>query len=175
MISTPMRITILFAVALLVGPACLSAQAQRATITGIVKDAVSGRAVDLATVYVEGSNTAAESAENGRYSIVVPAEEVFTLVFTRIGYQEVKTELGPLPARSNQQIDVDMAPSESDIEVIVRESKIEEGGMIQEDVEQLKLLPTTTGNLESQLLLTYIMRFIKMGKPSILYTISART
>ena len=148
----PMRFYAVFCCSLfLLLSASLSAQNERATVTGIVKDAISNQAVDLATVYVKGSNTAVETAENGRYSIVVPAGEVFTLVFTRIGYQEASTELGPLPARSNQQIDVDLAPAESDIEVIVRESKIEEGGMVREDVEQLKLLPTTTGNLESVL------------------------
>ena len=35
--------------------------------------------------------------------------------------------------------------------MIVRESKIEEAGMIKEDVSQLKLIPTTSGNFESLL------------------------
>jgi len=51
----------------------VSAQNERATVTGIVRDAVSDRVIDLATVYIKGSNTASETAENGRYSIVVPA------------------------------------------------------------------------------------------------------
>jgi hypothetical protein len=129
----------------------LRAQNERATVTGIVRDAFSDQVVDLTTIYIKGSNTATETAENGRYSIVVPANKVFTLVYSRLGYQEATVEVGPLPVRSNQQIDVNLAPTESDIEVIVRESKIEEGGMVREDVEQLKLLPTTTGNLESVL------------------------
>lgn len=129
----------------------LSAQNEKATVTGIVRDAITDQAVELVTIYIEGTNRAVESAENGRYNIVVPANEIVTLVFSRIGYQEGRAKVGPLPARSNQQIDVNLPPSESDIEVIVRESKLEEGGMINEDVEQLKLLPTTTGNLESVL------------------------
>lgn len=146
-----MRFTITTSLLLLLGFASLNAQNEKATITGIVRDVISDQAIDLVTVYVKGSNTAAETAANGRYNIVVPANETFTLIFSRIGYQEGSTELGPLPARSNQQVDVNLAPSESEIEVIVRESKIEEGGMVTEDVEQLKLLPTTTGNLESVL------------------------
>lgn len=130
---------------------CAWAQTERATITGVVRDAVSDKPIDLVTVYIKGSNTAAESAENGRYSIAVPANEVFTLVFSRIGFQEANAQVGPLPARANQQIDVALASTESDIEVVVRESKIEEGGMVREEMTQLKLLPTTTGNLESVL------------------------
>jgi hypothetical protein len=52
---------------------CAWAQTERATITGVVRDAVSDKPIDLVTVYIKGSNTAAESAENGRYSITVPA------------------------------------------------------------------------------------------------------
>jgi hypothetical protein len=142
----------IFLLLLTVGLAVVvSAQNERATVTGIVRDAVSDRVIDLATVYVKGTNTASETAENGRYSIVIPAGEVVTIVYTRLGYAEAVVAVGPLPVRSNQQVDVSLAPAESDIEVIVRESKIEEGGMIQEDVRQLKLLPTTTGNLESVL------------------------
>ena len=54
-----------------------------------------------------------------------------------------------MPIRSRRQVDVGLAPSDSDIEVIVRESKLEEAGMVRENVEQLKLIPTTTGNFES--------------------------
>ncbi|MEZ4983748.1 MAG: carboxypeptidase-like regulatory domain-containing protein [Saprospiraceae bacterium] len=144
-----MRLSLLLC--LLLSIAGVQAQNERATVTGIIKDAVSEQAIDLVTVYIKGSQYATETAPNGRYSIVVPAGEVFTLIFSRIGYQEAAATLGPLPARSNQQIDVSMAPMESDIEIIVRESKIEEGGMVREDVSQLKLLPTTTGNLESVL------------------------
>ena len=56
-----------------------------------------------------------------------------------------------MPVRSRRQIDVSLAPLDSDIEVVVRESKIEDAGMVREDVTQLKLLPTTTGNFESVL------------------------
>ncbi|RME95702.1 MAG: carboxypeptidase-like regulatory domain-containing protein, partial [Bacteroidetes bacterium] len=129
----------------------LTAQSEKATVTGIVRDAVSDRAIELVTVYMEGTNRAVETAENGRYSLVIPANEKVSIIYSRIGYQEAKISVGPLPARANQQVDVSLVPIESDLEVIVREGKIEEGGMIKEDVEQLKLLPTTTGNLESVL------------------------
>ncbi len=125
------------------------AQVGSATITGRITDAVSDQPIELVTVYILGTSTAVESADNGRYAIRVPADTAFTLVFTRIGFKDTRTEVRPLPAGSSKQIDVSLAPAESEVEVIVRESEIQEGGMIRETVEELRLLPTTTGNLES--------------------------
>ncbi len=127
------------------------AQNEKAVISGIVKDAVSDAPVEFATVYLKGTSTATETASNGRYRIEIPANQEVVLVISRIGYKEISTTLEPMPARSSRQIDVPLVPSDSDIEVEVRGSKIEEGGMIREDVTQLKLLPSTTGNLESML------------------------
>lgn len=127
------------------------AQNEKAVISGIVKDAVSDAPIEFATVYLKGTNTATETAVNGRYRIEIPANQEVVLVVSRIGYKEISTTLEPMPPRSSRQIDVPLAPSDSDIEVEVRGSKIEEGGMIREDVTQLKLLPSTTGNLESML------------------------
>jgi len=133
----------------------LSAQeANLAKVTGLVTDAVSETPVDLVTVYIEGTNKAVETSTTGRYSITVPANEDFVLVFSRIGYQKVEAKIANMPPRTTRQVDVEMPPINSDVEVIVRESKIKDAGIITEDVEQLRLLPTTTGNLES--LLPYI-------------------
>jgi len=123
----------------------------QASVTGLVTDAVAESPIELVTVYIKGSTSAVETSENGRYSLIVPANEPFTLVFTRIGYRAAEAQLAAMPARSNRQVDVSLAPTNSKLEVVVRESKIEEGGLIRESVEELKLLPTTTGNLESLL------------------------
>ncbi len=126
------------------------AQSDRtAVITGLVRDAVSEAPIDLVTIYIKDKNINTETAANGRYRIEVPVNESFILIFTRIGYTEVSTEVAAMPPRSSKQIDVDMPPIESGLEVTVRASKIEESGMVREDVSNMKLLPTTTGNLES--------------------------
>lgn len=122
---------------------------KKALVSGIVTDAVSGEPVDFVTIYIKDSNTATESATNGRYSLQVPAGKPFTLVFTRIGYKESPVTIRALPARGSIQVDVQLAPSDSELEVIVTESRLEGSGMVREGVDQLKLLPTTTGNLES--------------------------
>lgn len=120
-----------------------------AVITGRVTDALTEEPVDFVTIYVDGTSNSTESSTNGRYRIEIPIEEGFVLVFSRIGYKESRVTVGAMPARSSKQIDVSLAPADSEIEVVVRESKLEEGGAIKESVEALKLLPTTSGNLES--------------------------
>ena len=143
------RIPFLLAV-LLFGGLPLSAQdGASAKVTGLVIDAVSEAPVEFVTVYIDGSSTAVETSETGRYSIAVPVNEAFTLVFSRIGYQEARAEIKAMPARTSRQVDVNLAPVNTELEVVVRESKIQDAGLIREDVEQLRLLPSTTGNLES--------------------------
>lgn len=121
-----------------------------ATINGSVKDE-NQVAIEFVTVYIDSTSQATETAQNGRYSISIPAEKTVTLVFSRIGFKEARTEIAPMPARSSRQIDVTLVSSNSDIEVVVKESKIQDAGIVREGVEQIKLLPSTTGNLESAL------------------------
>lgn len=124
---------------------------RKATVSGIVSDAVSGEPVELVTIYIKGTNISTESAVNGRYLMQVPAGQPCTLIFTRIGYKESPVAIRALPARGSIQVDVQLAPSESGLEVIITESRLEGSGMVREGLEQMKLLPSTTGNLESLL------------------------
>lgn len=123
----------------------------QALLTGTVTDALSSQPVELATVYVKGTNIAAETNDKGVWRLEVPANQRIVLVFNRLGYKESTVDVEPLPKGAKQQIDIAMPPADATIEVEVRESRIEQGGMIREKTDELKLLPTTTGNLESML------------------------
>lgn len=149
--SVSPRIIRCFCWLLLLLPISLTAQVTTASITGKVTDQRNGRPVDFVTIYIKGTTRAVESGQTGRYLINVPAGEAFTLVFSRLGYREASIDVAPLPEGSAKQYDLALPPAESDIEVVVRESKVEEGGMIRETPEALRLLPSTTGNLESLL------------------------
>lgn len=123
----------------------------RATITGRVTDAFTDEPVELVTIFLDSTNTYTESSRNGRYRLEVPANQAFRLVFTRIGYKESSIFVEAMPGGSLRQMDIALAPQESDLEVEVRASKLLTDGAIREDVDQLKVLPTTSGNLESLL------------------------
>ncbi len=99
-------------------------------VTGQIIDGVTSEPVDLVTVYILNSSRAVESSINGRYQIIVPSEESFTLVFSRIGYKEARVKISPMPAGTNKQVDISLASTSMDIEVIVKESKLQQGGMI---------------------------------------------
>ncbi|MCB0609464.1 MAG: carboxypeptidase-like regulatory domain-containing protein, partial [Lewinella sp.] len=86
---------ILFTATLLLMTGLLAAQGEKAIVTGQVRDAVSEKPIDLALIYVLGSNTAVETATNGRYRIEIPADTAITLVFSRIGFQETRVEVTP--------------------------------------------------------------------------------
>ena len=128
----------------------LNAQ-EKGIIFGTVKDALTEEPADLVTVYIKDTNIATETDEKGEYRFEVPANQKLTVIFSRIGYKETTVETRSISATSQRQIDVELPPADSEIEVVVRESRIDDAGMIREDVEEMKLLPTTTGNLESVL------------------------
>ncbi|KAA3636321.1 MAG: carboxypeptidase-like regulatory domain-containing protein, partial [Bacteroidetes bacterium] len=129
----------------------LNGQSGNAKVTGIITDASTGEPIELVTVYIKGTSNVTESSQNGRYSLDVPANEGFEIVFSRIGYTEAISQVEPIPAQRSRQVDVLLALADSGLEVVVRQSKIEDAGLVREEVSQLKLLPTTTGNLESVL------------------------
>jgi hypothetical protein len=132
---------------LLLFPVLLSAQ--RTELYGLVRDQESGEPIEFATIYLKGSTTAAEAESDGRYRLEVAPGERMEIQCTRIGYKAAEYIVTALPSGSRQRIDFYLVPIESGIEVVVRESRIEERGMIREDVSNLKLLPTTSGNFES--------------------------
>jgi len=129
----------------------LQAQTRDATVFGSIKDAASEDPIDVVTVYIEGTNIAVNSNQAGFYRIKVPTGIPITVVFSRLGYKVATTDIPAMLSGEGRQIDIAMAPEESDVEVIVTESKIEEAGIIREEVTELRLLPSTTGNLESVL------------------------
>ncbi len=139
-------LTILFAFTFL-----FSFAQNKATIVGAIVDGVTNEAVEFATVYEKGTGNATESDFQGNFRIEVKAGKAITLVFSRLGYKESEIEVTPTRKSSTRRLNISMAPQDSDVEIIVTGDKIENTGMIREEVTELKLLPTATGNLESVL------------------------
>jgi len=139
----------IYAILLLLSTISLFAQNRDASVYGTIKDADSGENIDIVTVYI--ANFAVETNLNGFYRIKVPSNQPFTIAFSRIGYKPTSVKITGISTGKSKKLDVSMVSTTSDLEVIVTESKIEEAGIIREEVTELRLLPTTTGNLESVL------------------------
>ncbi len=124
---------------------------ETALISGKISDAVSDAYIDFATVYVEGTNNATESDENGFYELKIPANLPFTLKVTRIGYREFEKIIPPVSIGKTYNLNVVLFGKDSDVEVIVTSQKTDNASVIVEKVKELKRIPSTTGNLESVL------------------------
>ena len=122
---------------------------QKATVFGVVKDIDTDRVVEFVTVYIDGTNISTETNTYGEYSLQVDAGKAFKIVFSRIGYIESSYELQALPEGRKRNINIQLAPKMSDVDVIIRSSKIEDVGMVKEEVTEFIKLPTASGNFES--------------------------
>ncbi|MEM6321528.1 MAG: TonB-dependent receptor, partial [Bacteroidota bacterium] len=120
-------------------------------VYGTITDAESGEAIDFVTVYLEGTNFAVNTNVSGFYRLKVPSNQPLTIAFSRTGYKAATVDITGMETGKSKKLDLKMVSLTSDLEVVVTESKIEEAGIIREEVSELKLLPTTTGNLESVL------------------------
>lgn len=80
-------------------PASLSAQGAGGTVTGQVTDAATGQPIQQARVLVAGTQNGTLTAENGRYTLRVPAQGPVNLEISRIGYeaQKITVTVGAQP------------------------------------------------------------------------------
>ncbi len=121
-------------------------------IIGQVTDLESGAPIELATIYIkENTNYSTEASLNGNFTLEVPHNKRFTLLISRTGYKEGSIVIYPMRTGETRKVNVKLASQNSTLEVIVTASKLEEAGMIKEDVEELKYIPSTTMNLENVL------------------------
>lgn len=127
----------------------LNGEAQ--VVSGTINDAASLQPLDFVTVFVRGENIASESKIDGSFSIEVSAGQSFELVFRRVGYEEKGIDLGPLVAGDSIYRVITLKPSDLGLEFELKADAIDEDGLIREDSEAFKRLPTASGNLESVL------------------------
>ena len=128
---------------------CISFLGAQVTIFGYVKDIDTNQPVEFVSVYAKGTSYASETDKFGEYSLTIPADEQLVLVFSRIGYAETEVNINAMVSGQKRNININLAPQVSDVDVIIRTSKIEDVGMVVEEVTEFKKLPTASGNFES--------------------------
>lgn len=125
--------------------------AQSAIVFGRVTDIKTAHAVDFVTIYIKDTSIATESNSNGEYRIEVPADRPTSIIFSRIGYMDATIDIPAMTVGKKRFVNIKLAAKSSDLEVVVRESRIEDIGMVREEVSDLIKLPSVSGNLESVL------------------------
>lgn len=136
---------------LLLLPGFLSAQ-QTATVYGRVTDASDEQVVEFVSVFIKGGGKGVATDESGKFAIQVPAGQRITLSFRRVAYKDASADVLPLQPGARYALDIALAPNQSNLEVVISERRLDEAGMVKErNMAELKMLPSTTGNLESVL------------------------
>lgn len=125
--------------------------AQSFTLKGRVTDELTNKALAVVSVFEKGSNNLVESNFEGYYEIKLPADKNIKLVCSRLGYGSLEVNVPASPAGSVRKINFSLSPEEQDLNIVIKESRIEDLGMVREDVVELKKIPSTSGNFESVL------------------------
>ena len=128
-----------------------SLTAQEGFLGGRITDADTKDGIEFATVYLKNTSNAVETDMNGYFRIKVPTDQKYTIVVNRIGFKDFEKEMKKFRPNEKRNLDIGLAPESMDIEVIVTETRLREVESINEEVTELKKLPSTTGNLESVL------------------------
>ena len=149
-------------ICLLISGICIG---QSATIFGIISDLDTGEEVEFATVYIDGSSQSAETNNFGEYSLRVDSGVAIDLKVSRIGYQDASYKVEALSANSKRNINIKLVQEVYDLDITIRDSKIEDVGMVREEVTEFKKLPTASGNFES--ILPHTVSYTHLTLPTI--------
>ncbi|MBL7818211.1 MAG: carboxypeptidase-like regulatory domain-containing protein [Saprospiraceae bacterium] len=122
-----------------------------ATVFGTVTEGGTNTPIEFAIVFIKDLNRSVETNAAGEYSIKVPAGRAVLLQVQRVGYKEGKVTIEAMRAETQRRIDFTLVNATSQQEVIVKDTRLKDNGLIREDVKDFRLLPTTTGNLEAVL------------------------
>ena len=131
-----------------------------AVVRGIVKDELDDNLLGVTILLMvdEKQISYTTTDMNGAYHIPVPAERPFYLIFSYVGHKKVQTDLIVLPSNAIQTLNITMLDGNAIdvVEVVGRKDK--DVQIIKR--EDLEMLPTVGGNLES------VLQFIASGVSS---------
>ncbi|HMG15764.1 MAG TPA: TonB-dependent receptor, partial [Saprospiraceae bacterium] len=122
----------------------------KTVVKGTIKDIESGQSLEYVNIRVDGTTIGTSSDLEGKFEIIVNAEKDIKLIITRVGYKAYNYTIKSF-TRGEVQLNVQLVTSSSPLEVVITEERMEKNGQIRQNVDDLKLLPTVSGNLESLL------------------------
>ncbi len=114
-----------------------AAEPNKFTISGYVKDAVTGEYLIGATVYDKESFTGVATNTYGFYSLTLP-EESYSIVYTFVGYNNIEKKV---KLQENIKIDISLEPSDIKLDEVVITSERKNQNVIstQMSVETLEM------------------------------------
>ena len=132
---------------------CLFCEAQKklATITGKVVDD-NENAISQTSIIILGNTKGVTTNDSGYFSITVPAEKAFSIVFSHIGFADVQQNY-LLAQGEKESITIRMLKSKQTQNAItvIAQSRAEEVSLIKINPKLAYSLPTPTGGIEGLL------------------------
>ncbi len=132
----------------------IQAYSQTANIFGKITND-EGEGLIGASVYIEKQEASGTQSEiNGLYELSIPANKNIKVVFSYTGHKTKIISIAKLGEGEREKIDVVLPILTESIgqgAQAVGDRPIESGGMIREGAESLRILPNSTGSVESML------------------------
>lgn len=119
------------------------------SLDGVVIDLSEGEPLSDVVVYLEGSTTAITTNEKGAFSLKFLSTQDTSVVFSRVGYKKAVYPIEHARTDEHLVLNIDLVTLISDLEVVVQSTISHQPGMVVEDISEIKLLPSVTGNLEN--------------------------
>ncbi|GAA5222192.1 carboxypeptidase-like regulatory domain-containing protein [Membranihabitans marinus] len=127
------------------------------TVDGLIIDGSTKEKVSNVLVYLKGSTKAIESNSSGNYVLQFLSTQDTVLMAQRLGFKIVEIPITHAKEDVHLNINIEIVPSISELDVVIQSSVSNQPGMIIEDMSEIKLLPSVSGNLET------ILPHIAMG------------
>lgn len=124
-----------------------TAHAQRASLSGFVRDAATGETLLLATVRLDGTQLGAATNTSGYYTLAGITPGTYTVVASYIGYRDLRLEI-TLGAGESRRLDLELASASEELDEVVvetdraEEEEIRRVGAAQVSTELIRQLPT---------------------------------
>lgn len=130
------------------------------SLEGKITDLTTQAPLSEVMVYLEGSTSAVTTNEKGEFTLTFTSVEDTVVIFSRLGYKKAEYKISHSATDRQQQLKIELVPQISDLEVIVESTISHHSGMVVENLSEVRLLPSVTGNLEQ------ILPHIAMGVSS---------
>jgi len=117
-------------------------------LEGKIMDHTTREPLSDAMVYLEGSTSAVTTNEKGQFTLSFTSSRDSVVIFSRLGYKKAEYMIDHSVTDVRRELQIELVPLISDLEVVIESTISHHSGMIAENLSEVRLLPSVTGNLE---------------------------
>lgn len=126
-------------------------QAPQTFLLGVITDELTQLPVEGALIYEKYAQKGVETDEKGHFQLEVNPGKTLEIIIRRVGYEQTVVIVQPIEAGTVKQVDISLEGKDAGVEVTIIAESIGDRNMVRANVEEFKLLPSVSGNIESLL------------------------